>query len=110
MSRLGWQVLQKFFKERIWICQGQLHGMLLLWTGGAHISSMQYALIVYDLQLILAPMACDPPGSCLAAFPFPVCWSTRGAWPRGVGQWVDREGPSVAHAAMANQTFWPPKT
>ena len=32
--------------------------MLLLWTGGANVSSMQYALIFYDLQLILAPM--DP--------------------------------------------------
>jgi hypothetical protein len=45
---LGWQVLQKFLKERIWICQGQLHGMLLLWTGGAQVSSMPYALIAYD--------------------------------------------------------------
>src|SRR4029077_19681652 len=26
------------------------------WMGGAHVSSMQYALIVYDLQLILALM------------------------------------------------------
>ena len=43
-------------QERLWICQGQLHGMLLLWTGGANVSSMQYALIFYDLQLILAPM------------------------------------------------------
>src|SRR5262247_3663100 len=56
MRHLGWQVLQKFLKERIWICQGQLHGMRLLWTGGAHVSSMQYALIAYDLQLILAQM------------------------------------------------------
>src|SRR5438445_7587760 len=56
MRRLGWQVLQKSLKERIWICQGQLHGLLLLWTGGAHVSSMQYALIFYDLQLILARM------------------------------------------------------
>src|SRR4029453_1971802 len=56
LRRLGWQVLQKFLKERIWICQGQLHGMLLLWTGGVHVSSMQYALISYDLQLILALM------------------------------------------------------
>ena len=42
------------------ICQGQLHGMLLLWTGGAHVSSMPYALIFYDLQLILAPMRVPP--------------------------------------------------
>src|SRR5262245_40948980 len=56
MRHLGWQVLQKFLKERIWICQGQLHGMRLLWTGGAHVSSMQYAPIAYDLQLILAQM------------------------------------------------------
>ena len=27
---LRWEVLQKFLKERIWICQGQLHRMLLL--------------------------------------------------------------------------------
>src|SRR4029453_407270 len=56
MRRLGGQGLQKFLKERIWICQGQRHGMHLLWTGGAHVSSMQYALISYDLQLILALM------------------------------------------------------
>src|SRR5262249_32182301 len=53
---LGWQVLQKFLKERIWICQGQRHGRLLLWTGGAHVSSMPYALMAYYLQLILAQM------------------------------------------------------
>src|SRR4029453_7430300 len=34
--------------------------MLLLWTGGVHVSSMQYALISYDLQLILALMGVTP--------------------------------------------------
>src|SRR2546426_9527335 len=29
--------LQKFLKERIWICQGQLHGTLLLSTGGENL-------------------------------------------------------------------------
>src|SRR6266446_8147198 len=33
--------------------------MLLLWTGGAKVSSMQYALIFSNLQLILAPMGID---------------------------------------------------
>jgi hypothetical protein len=60
LRRLGWQVLQKFLKERTWICQGQLHGMCLLWTGGALVSSVQYALIAYDLQLILALMGVGP--------------------------------------------------
>jgi len=34
--------------------------MLLLWMGGANVSSMQYALICYDLQLILALMPPTP--------------------------------------------------
>src|SRR5215468_1852384 len=78
LRRLGWQVLQKFLKERIWICQGQLHGMLLLWTGGAHISSMQYALISYDLQLILALMSTTPsPLRRLVHRPAPACHALR---------------------------------
>ena len=65
---LGWEGLQKFFKERIWICQEHLHGMLFLWTGGAHVSSMQYALISYDLQLILALMGLSLPKILLGAW------------------------------------------
>ena len=64
MHYFGWEVLPKFLKERLGICQGQLHGMLLLWTGGANVSSMQYALICYDLQLILALMGAMGPSRC----------------------------------------------
>src|SRR5919197_1314551 len=82
LRRLGWQVLQKFLKERIWICQGQLHGMRLLWTGGTHVSSMQYALIAYDLQLILAQMGqhgqwVSPPQSAGGSSTPPAAWATR---------------------------------
>ena len=48
MTGLSGKVLQKMLKERIWLCQGQLQGWLLLWTGGVQISSMPYALIAYD--------------------------------------------------------------
>jgi hypothetical protein len=51
------EVLPKFLQERLWICQGQLHETLLLEVAGENFHLMQYALIFFDLQLILAQMA-----------------------------------------------------
>jgi len=41
--------------ERIGLCQGQRHGMLLLEAGGANVSSMQYAFLFYGSGTVTNP-------------------------------------------------------